>query len=51
MKLSIGNVNIQLKNNDEINKLVLAKLKFDQETSTDIARLMNNKSDKDVEEI
>lgn len=50
-ELSIGNVNIQLKNNDEINKLVLAKLKFDQETSTEIARLMNNKSDKDVEEI
>jgi hypothetical protein len=50
-EVSIANVNIQLKNNDVISNLVFEKLKFDQETSTEIARLMNNKSDKDIEEI
>lgn len=50
-KIAVSDANIQLKSDYIINNFITSKLEFKQETTENIAKLINNKMDKDIEEI
>jgi hypothetical protein len=50
-RISINDIDIQLRNDISKNNIVVAKVNFNQKTTEDIAKLMNNLSDKDIEEV
>lgn len=50
-RIAVTDANIQLKSDYLLNNFITSKLEFKQETTEDIVKLMNNKTDKDVEEI
>jgi hypothetical protein len=50
-KIVVSSANLQLKNSNSKNNLNFSELAFNQKTSSEIAKLMNNMSDKDLEEV